>query len=149
MYDYMRFSIQGVTPQICQDKCISHWEGLVGISTYQSIYCYCWFDNALLPSELPSDVHGYSSRFKGAGEVTLTLNDDGDCYQFIEKVVDTLTPTSMPTESPSLSPTRKPTAKPTSAPTAKPTLEVVVVSHQLLFKKLLCCHHYLTVNFPY
>jgi hypothetical protein len=133
MYDYLRFYIQDVTPQICQDKCIDHWEGLAGISTYQSTYCYCWFDDSQLPSKLPSDIHGYSSRFKGAGEVTLTLKDDGDCYKFIENVVDTLTPTLMPTDSPSLSPTRKPTAKPTSAPTAKPTVEVKVVSRHLLF----------------
>ena len=126
MYDYFRFYIEGVTPQICQDKCIDYWIGLVGISTYNSHYCYCWFDDAQLPSNVPSDVHGYSSRFEGEGQVAMTQNDDGDCYKFLENVIDTETPTQMPTESPRISPTPKPTAIPTSHPTHKPTESTVV-----------------------
>lgn len=106
---------------MCQDKCIDHWLGLVGISTYDSYYCYCWFDDSQLPSKIPSDIHGYSSKFKGEGEVVMTNNDEGDCYKFLLNVISTETPTMMPTESPSISPTRKPTAIPTSYPTQKPT----------------------------
>jgi hypothetical protein len=126
MYDYLRFYIEGVTPQICQDKCINHWQGLVGISTYDSHYCYCWFDDRELPDNIPSDVHGYSSRFNGKGEVTMTKNDEGDCYKFLENAVVTETPTQMPTESPSISPTPNPTRIPTNAPTQKPTESTVV-----------------------
>lgn len=97
MYDYLRYYIEGVTPQVCQDKCMENYFGLTGISTYDSTYCYCWFDNNQLPSKLPSDIHGYSSRFKGLGEVMMTLNDDGDCYKFIENEIDTESPTQMPT----------------------------------------------------
>ena len=87
MYDYLRFYTEGMTAQICQDKCIEHWQGLMGISTYNSHYCYCWFDDGELPNPQPSDIHGYSSRFKGSGEITLSLeSDDGDCYKFVENV---------------------------------------------------------------
>ena len=156
MYDYFRFYIEGLTAQICQDKCIEHWQGLTGISTYDSHYCYCWFDDGELPNSQPSDIHGYSSRFKGSGEVALTLSsDDGDCYKFVENVsqqdeyvlriaclhsmltslyhsffskqiIDTETPTAMPTDSPSFSPTPKPTNAPTKFPTPSPTLNTVV-----------------------
>ena len=133
MYDYLRFYLEGLTPQICQDKCIEYWVGLEGISTYQSHYCYCWYDDKKLPSDLPSDVHGYSTRFTGAGEVTMTKNDDGDCYKFLENVVATETPTMMPTDQPSISPTPKPTSAPSKNPTQKPTEYTVSVSQHLRY----------------
>jgi hypothetical protein len=121
MYDYLRFYIEGVTPEVCQDKCSLRFSGLTGISTYSSYYCYCWYSNGELPSSLPSDVHAFSANHQGVGEVSMTLNEaDGDCYQFFENVVDTQTPTDMPTISPTPSPSRKPTMKPTRKPTSSP-----------------------------
>jgi hypothetical protein len=119
MYDYLRFYIEDITVQVCQDKCIQHFSGLTGISTYNSYYCYCWYDNNALPDPRPSDIHGYSFSYFGTGEVAVTLKEaDSDCYKFFETVVDTETPTLMPTEPPTPPPTVKPTALPTQKPTA-------------------------------
>ena len=126
MYDYLRYYIDGVTPQQCQDKCSLNFVGLTGISTYNSYYCYCWHENGELPSSIPSDVHAYSANHQGAGEVSMTRGEaDGDCYKFIENVIDTETPTMTPTVSPSFSPTPKPTKKPTMKPTQSPTTNMV------------------------
>lgn len=119
MYDYLRFYMEGVTPQVCQDRCIQHFSGLTGISTYSSYYCYCWYDNNSIPDPQPSDIHGYSSSYFGTGAVSLTLNEaDSDCYKFFEMVINTETPTLMPTEPPTPPPTSKPTALPTQKPTS-------------------------------
>lgn len=121
MYDYFRYYIVGATPQVCQDKCSLRFSNLRGISTYSSYYCYCWYENGELPSPLPSDVHAYSENHLGSGEVTMTLNEqDGDCYQFFENVVDTETPTLVPSNSPTPLPTKAPTNKPTMKPTLSP-----------------------------
>lgn len=121
MYDYLRYYIEGVTPEMCQETCSIRSQSLKGISTYNSYFCYCWYENGKLPSPLPSDVHAYSASHQGSGEVTLTLNEqDGDCYKFVENFVDTETPTNTPTDSPTPSPTMAPTKKPTKRPTLKP-----------------------------
>ena len=125
MYDYTRFYIAGVTDEVCQDKCMENYRALLGLSTYAGSFCYCWYDNGMLPNPLPSDIHGYSNKYRGTGEVSLSLNEaDGNCYKFFEEIVNTETPTQTPT----YTPTQKPTAKPTNYPTQKPTEVVTTVT---------------------